>query len=31
MTTEFLGDVEKYKRRVDKVYAISDRHLKKLP
>jgi len=30
MATEFLGDVEKYKRRVDKVYEISERHLKKL-
>jgi ribose 5-phosphate isomerase B len=30
MATDFLGDEEKYKRRVDKVYAISDRHLKRL-
>lgn len=30
MTTDYLGDVEKYKRRVDKVIEISDRHLKKL-
>lgn len=30
MTTDFLGDVEKYKRRVDKVVEISQRHLKKL-
>jgi ribose 5-phosphate isomerase B len=30
MTTDFLGDVEKYKRRVDKVSEISEKHLKKL-
>lgn len=30
MTTDFLGDVEKYKRRVDKVTEISEKHLKKL-
>jgi ribose 5-phosphate isomerase B len=30
LTTDFLGDNEKYKRRVDKVYAISDRHLNEL-
>lgn len=30
MTTDFLGDVEKYKRRVDKVAEISEKHLKKL-
>ena len=30
MQTDFLGDVEKYKRRVDKVSAISEKHLKKL-
>ena len=31
MTTEFLGDVDKYRRRVDKVRAISERHLRPLP
>jgi ribose 5-phosphate isomerase B len=31
MSTEFLGDEEKYRRRVDKVRAISERHLKPLP
>ena len=30
MNTDFLGDVEKYKIRVDKVIEISERHLKKL-
>ncbi|AHV96066.1 RpiB/LacA/LacB family sugar-phosphate isomerase [Paenibacillus sabinae] len=30
MTTDHLGDVEKYKRRVDKVVEISEKHLKKL-
>jgi ribose 5-phosphate isomerase B len=30
LTTEFLGDVEKYKKRVDKVAEISQKHLKKL-
>lgn len=30
MTTDYLGDVEKYKRRVDKVVEISKKHLKKL-
>jgi ribose 5-phosphate isomerase B len=30
LTTDFLGDVEKYKRRVDKVNEISQKHLKKL-
>ncbi|MDT3426178.1 ribose 5-phosphate isomerase B [Paenibacillus forsythiae] len=30
MTTEHLGDVEKYKRRVDKVVKISEKHLKPL-
>jgi ribose 5-phosphate isomerase B len=30
METPFLGDVEKYRRRVDKVLAISEKHLKKL-
>ena len=30
MNTDFLGDVEKYKVRVDKVIEISERHLKKL-
>ncbi|BCG57797.1 ribose 5-phosphate isomerase B [Paenibacillus sp. URB8-2] len=30
MTTEHLGGVEKYKRRVDKVIEISEKHLKKL-
>lgn len=29
LTTDFLGDVEKYKRRVDKVNEISEKHLKK--
>jgi ribose 5-phosphate isomerase B len=31
MTTEFLGDVDKYRRRVDKVREISERHLRPLP
>jgi ribose 5-phosphate isomerase B len=31
MTTEFLGDDEKYRRRVDKVREISERHLRPLP
>jgi ribose 5-phosphate isomerase B len=31
MTTGYLGDVEKYRRRVDKVREISERHLKPLP
>ncbi len=30
MNTDFLGDIEKYKRRVDKVVEISKKHLKKL-
>jgi ribose 5-phosphate isomerase B len=30
MTTEFLGDIPKYKARVDKVTEISEKHLKKL-
>lgn len=30
MTTEFLGDIPKYKARVDKVVAINEKHLKKL-
>jgi ribose 5-phosphate isomerase B len=30
MTTDFLGDVEKYRKRVDKVVEISERHLKRL-
>lgn len=30
LTTDFAGDVEKYKRRVDKVNAIAEKHLKKL-
>ncbi|MBC2578735.1 ribose 5-phosphate isomerase B [Clostridium sp. DJ247] len=30
LTTEFLGDIEKYKKRVDKVVEISEKHLKKL-
>lgn len=30
LTTDFLGDVEKYKKRVDKVIEISEKHLKKL-
>lgn len=30
MTTDFLGDVEKYKLRVDKVKEISEKHLKNL-
>jgi ribose 5-phosphate isomerase B len=29
MSTEFLGHVDKYKRRVDKVREISERHLKR--
>jgi ribose 5-phosphate isomerase B len=31
LSTDFLGDEEKYKRRVDKVREISERHLKRLP
>jgi ribose 5-phosphate isomerase B len=31
MTTEFLGDVDRYRRRVDKVREISERHLRPLP
>ena len=31
MTTEYLGDVDKYRRRVDKVREISERHLRPLP
>ena len=31
MRTEFLGGEEKYKRRVDKVRQISEKHLKPLP
>ncbi|MGB7791112.1 MAG: RpiB/LacA/LacB family sugar-phosphate isomerase, partial [Terrimicrobiaceae bacterium] len=31
MRTEFLGSEEKYKRRVDKVREISEKHLKPLP
>ena len=30
LTTDFLDDIEKYKRRVDKVNEISENHLKKL-
>jgi ribose 5-phosphate isomerase B len=30
MTTDFLGGEEKYRRRVQKVTAISERHLKEL-
>jgi ribose 5-phosphate isomerase B len=30
LTTDFLEDVEKYKRRVDKVNEISEKHLKKI-
>ena len=30
MTTDFLGDIPKYKNRVDKVAAINEKHLKKL-
>jgi ribose 5-phosphate isomerase B len=30
-TTEFLADEAKYRRRVDKVTAISERHLRPLP
>ncbi|OIJ14228.1 ribose-5-phosphate isomerase [Anaerobacillus alkalilacustris] len=30
MNTEFLGDIEKYKRRVDKVNDIAEKHLKKI-
>ena len=30
MATEFLADVEKYRRRVEKVHEISDIHLKNL-
>ncbi|OIJ20753.1 ribose-5-phosphate isomerase [Anaerobacillus alkalidiazotrophicus] len=30
MNTEFLSDIEKYKRRVDKVNDIAEKHLKKL-
>ena len=31
MRTEFLGSEEKYKKRVDKVREISEKHLKPLP
>jgi ribose 5-phosphate isomerase RpiB len=31
MTTEYLGDVGKDRRRVDKVREISERHLRPLP
>jgi hypothetical protein len=31
MLTEFLGGEEKYKRRVEKVREISQRHLRPLP
>ena len=31
MTTEYLGDVAKYRRRVDKVREISERHLRPSP
>jgi ribose 5-phosphate isomerase B len=31
MTTDHLGEVDKYRRRVDKVRAISERHLRPLP
>ena len=31
MTTEYLGQVDKYRRRVDKVREISERHLRPLP
>ncbi|GIM28804.1 ribose-5-phosphate isomerase [Clostridium polyendosporum] len=30
LTTDFLSDIEKYKKRVDKVTEISEKHLKKL-
>lgn len=30
LTTDFLSNIEKYKRRVDKVIEISEKHLKKL-
>ena len=30
-TTEFLGHVDRYRRRVDKVREISERHLRPLP
>jgi ribose 5-phosphate isomerase B len=30
METEYLGSIDKYKRRVDKVSAISEKHLQKL-
>lgn len=30
MTTDFLGNIPKYKKRVDKVAAINEKHLKKL-
>ena len=31
MTTDYLGEVDKYRRRVDKVREISERHLRPLP
>jgi ribose 5-phosphate isomerase B len=31
MTTDYLGDVDRYRRRVDKVREISERHLRPLP
>lgn len=30
MNTEFLADIEKYKKRVDKVNEIAEKHLKKI-
>lgn len=31
LTTEYLSDVEKYTKRVDKVKEIAEKHMKKLP
>ena len=31
MTTDYLGEVDKYRRRVDKVREITERHLRPLP
>jgi ribose 5-phosphate isomerase B len=30
MTTEYLADVDKYRRRVEKVYEIAEKHVKNL-
>ena len=30
MTTDYLSDIERYTKRVDKVVAIAEKHLKKI-